>query len=231
MNEYSIFCSNPLERYEAFIKRATIRGDLQKGIDNATNYFGKLQALRNYYLSVEKEILEAHNKNCQIWQCSYPMDWSLIQTPIEQSAWQSIRGIGRVVLYPQYPALNYHLDFGNPGFKIGLEIDGKNFHTNKERDLKRDTELKKHGWTIYRVSGAEMMRTDIKDWQYISDYGVECEDEKVECLRDWILHTGEGVITAIRVQYFETYRYNYDDYLEATYVSLCKETLMEHRLI
>lgn len=84
------------------------------------------------------------------------MDWFTKFTPIEDDAWQCIRGRG-VPLYPQYPVLKYFLDFGNPYFKIGLELDGAQWHDYR-KDKARDEALHREGWKIFRVPGSEAVK-------------------------------------------------------------------------
>lgn len=197
--------------------------ELNISMENAFNYYHKLVAIRKYYLQNELEIIQHKDT----WHSSYPIDWPSFMTPIEFRAWGSIRSKGRVVLYPQYPALNYHLDFGNPGLKIGLELDGKKFH-DKERDAERDSKLKAIGWTIYRISGSEMMKEDYKEWFEINE--MEFEDDKIEALREWILHSGDGVIEAIKLIHFTGFK-DSEDYMYNKYISYCHETLENHRLV
>jgi very-short-patch-repair endonuclease len=61
-------------------------------------------------------------------------------------------------LVTQHPALRYRLDFALPDRKIGFEIDGYAYHSDKdtfERDRKRQRELELGGWRIIRFSGKE----------------------------------------------------------------------------
>ena len=75
----------------------------------------------------------------------YFIDWLLDFSPIEEIAWNSIRSRG-VPLYPQFSLFNYFIDFANPVLKIGLEMDGKEFH-DTEKDRERDTKLAEY-WPI-----------------------------------------------------------------------------------
>lgn len=206
---------------------------LEEEYARATNYFQKLDALAKYYNTLHPEIMQGHEKSPSKFYTSYPIDWSRIFTPIESMAWHSIRTKGRVVLYPQYPALNYHLDFANPGYKIVLELDGKNFH-KRDRDFIRDLELKQNGWTVYRITGAEMHINDYKDWFDIEEEGITEQDDKIECIKDWILNSGDGVIEAIKQVHFEKislYRWDDEEYdpVWAAFYDACHETLYKHR--
>ncbi len=197
-------------------------------IEQIESYFDKLDYIKKFYQDNEKSILKSFEKSKKIYYHSYPFDWYLIFTPIESLAWHCIRSKG-IVLYPQYPVLNYHLDFANPGLKIGLELDGAEFH-DKEKDLKRDKKLRELGWTIFRISGKEMNRTHFKTFM---DFEEEHEEyEKREHLRHWILETGDGVIEAIKVIYFsdqDSPFYKTD--IGFNYFYYCERTLREHQLI
>jgi hypothetical protein len=78
----------------------------------------------------------------------------IFMTPIEQNFWSDIRSVG-LVMYPQYPAQGFFLDFANPAAKVGVECDGAEFHTDWKRDRERQAVLEGHGWRIYRISGRE----------------------------------------------------------------------------
>jgi hypothetical protein len=125
----------------------------------------------------------------------YFLPWGETFTPIEYQAWWSIRmrGIG---LFHQYPVLNYFLDFGNPYLKIGLELDGRDFH-NAEKDLKRDNRLLEQGWRIFRIAGSECYRTPLN----LED--IERDDPDYwDMVRDWFINTSAGVIEALSIRYF-----------------------------
>lgn len=198
-------------------------GKLKQDVYQSNNYFQKLSAIARYWKNHEQDILEHSRTNPCRWYTSYPIDWSLIQTPVEQDAWISIRRKGQIVLYPQYPVLNYHVDFGNPFFKIALEIDGKDYHKDKQKDHLRDQELKANGWTVFRVTGSEMWRNDYKDFNDIDR--EEWRDEYYREISDWIMKTGDGVIEAIRQFYFLK---SIDRIADYSLLSLCESSLYEH---
>jgi very-short-patch-repair endonuclease len=218
-----IIASNMHQIVERFKRTEQLKQDITK----ASNYFQKLSAIKSYYQSVESELLDHYYKNPLQYYDSYPTDWSKIFTPIEEMAWNAIRSKGRVVLYPQYPALEYFLDFANPGLKIALELDGKNFH-NKERDFIRDLDLKRDGWIIYRITGKEMYR-DCKEW---FDIEYLPEEDKIEEIDKWILNTGDGVIEAIRQVHFNESFFRTDeetDYVYTRFCENCLQTLELHK--
>lgn len=196
----------------------------------ATSYMAKLRALREYYAEFSGDIIAYHSSGGRGWYDSYPVNWNKLFTPIEKNAWYSIRAKGHITLYPQYPVNNYYLDFGNPWLKIGLELDGKAYH-NKERDILRDVELKTEGWTIYRVTGSEMMNQFYKD---LSDFSNDELDERWnedfnsvwQQLKYWITNTGDGVIEAIKRVHFLDSADEWNEFRQ-----LCVESLEAHRLV
>lgn len=108
----------------------------------------------------------------------YAWDGSGIEfTPIERAAWADIREAG-LVLYPQWPAMGYFLDFANPAANIAIECDGRQYH-DASRDRARDAVLAASGWTVYRIPGAVCL----------GDTREEIDEEgrviavKSECLR------------------------------------------------
>lgn len=210
--------------YNEMVKRQSERLRWYSLFESAETYIDKLKALRLYYILNEEKIISCSKKCLYRWYDSYTVDWSLIFTPIEQFAWNSIRCKGRIVLYPQYPVLGYFIDFANPYLKIGLELDGKKYH-NKDSDTKRDYELKQIGWRIYRVSGSEMNNNDYNDF---SDFGSDeyCHDDKYTEIKNWIINTGDGVIEAIKQVHFYG-RECYEDW----FTKLCYDTLETHCLI
>lgn len=75
-------------------------------------------------------------------------------TPIEEWFWADAR-TADLILYPQYPVGGFFVDFANPVAKVAIECDGAAFHADKAKDLARDQELSRLGWTVYRITGAD----------------------------------------------------------------------------
>lgn len=140
------------------------------------------------------------------WVDPYAFDWLEIFTPIESSAWQSIRGLG-IPLYPQYPIDSIFVDFGDPVKKIALECDGKDFH-NKQDDTIRDNFLNSIGWTVFRVTGSECYKPGLNLEPLLIDLHNEAIrqidfDAKIE---DWAMNSSDGVISAIAWNYYNKAR-------------------------
>ncbi|MEP6949565.1 MAG: hypothetical protein ABI863_09845 [Ginsengibacter sp.] len=82
----------------------------------AKTVFEKQEILRKYYLENELQITDLAERNLRKSFNINAFEWYRLFTPIEMYAWEFIR-ISGVILYPQYPALNYMLDFWEPLFK------------------------------------------------------------------------------------------------------------------
>lgn len=169
------------------------------------NSYERIVKIRQYYDSMNRHILSQEDGRELHHYMPYLIDWQFVLNKVEYMAWMDIRYMGSLPLYPQYPVLSYVLDFGSPHKKVGFEIDGKDFH-DKKKDIIRDIELKKEGWTIFRVSGTEMMRTRVRDYNEIYcakdlDYNSLSENDKEE-LEKYFSTTGRGVLEAIKIFYF-----------------------------
>lgn len=114
-------------------------------------------AIRAFYREADPEIMAAGSWewgiDSYLWQ-----NGMLSLTPIEQWLWHDIRAAG-AVLYPQYPVGRFFVDFGNPVAKVAVECDGAAYHQDADKDARRDAELRRMGWSVYRITG-RVCRTD-----------------------------------------------------------------------
>lgn len=154
--------------------------------------------IRSHYEVFERLIFKCSEKHPTKWASPYcGIDWIALFTPIEDQTWQAIRCYGKVPLYPQYPVGNYFIDFANPVYKVGIECDGKEWHTDKEKDGNRDLYLFKMGWTIFRIPGKDCFK---QSENYFERYDYE-EEENYEILKIYY-STIEGLLKAIGTIYF-----------------------------
>lgn len=84
----------------------------------------------------------------------YAWDGLIHMTPIEKLLWGDIRD-ANAVFYPQYPVERFFVDFANPVAKVAIECDGAAYHTDVEKDMRRDARLRELGWSVYRITGRE----------------------------------------------------------------------------
>ena len=136
----------------------------------------KWSSIRKIYTEITPTILRQSQEDINSWVDPYFYDWIPDSTPIEDMAWQCIRGNHSIPMYPQYPALHYFIDFANPYLKIGVELDGAVWH-NEEKDRKRDELLAADGWKIYRVSGRECNSNILSKPEFAERYREVMEAE------------------------------------------------------
>lgn len=187
------------------------------------NYFNRLRIAGQYWKENEERILKNSTSNPRLWFHAEAFDWNVLFSPIEMDAWIALRG-KCTPMYPQYPVLKYYVDFGNPYFKIAIELDGKDYH-DPVKDRNRDLELHAGGWKVFRISGSEMARQfkavdDFEDWEWKENF-----DEVISEVRHWILETGDGVIEAISRVYFSKGPLSR---IDQEIYAFCQRTLQNH---
>lgn len=87
-----------------------------------------------------------------------------LESPIEAAFWRAyIEGQPRELtgLKPQHEVFDgrYRLDFALPDKKIGIELDGYAWHSDRKtftKDRARQRELELDGWRLIRFSGSEI---------------------------------------------------------------------------
>jgi very-short-patch-repair endonuclease len=156
--------------------------------------FAKFLEIRETYAALLPEWMEIYEATGDMRHNPYFMDWQF--TPIERNVWSDIRQLG-LPFYPQLPALNYFLDFGNPFLKIGIGCDGKAWH-DKELDRARDARLAAAGWMIFRLEGHKCMRV-VDTVQF---GGLDEDEAHVDDLGLYFGTTSEGILQAIKQKYF-----------------------------
>jgi very-short-patch-repair endonuclease len=189
--------------------RSDLRSRLQELREEYTASAGQWRAreiLREVYDMLAPLLLWSAAKNGTHVQVEpYPLDWLLTFSHIEFSAWQDIRQNPNVALYPEYPVGQYFIDFANPALMVGVELDGKDYH-GAEKDWRRDIELLRMGWLIFRVPGTEAWKAEEtpEEWQQRMRY----EEREVDSnglhyakLR-YYMESSEGFIRALGVVLF-----------------------------
>lgn len=187
---------------------------------------GKWNHFRRIYEDLTPRILEtAESHGVRKWMYAYSYDWISHFSDAEDACWCSIRS-KKVVLYPQYPLMNYLLDFGNPFLKIGLEIDGKDYH-DTESDKERDERCWAKGWRIFRVPAALCYTP------YKSFYDTHRRDLTEADMNNWFLNSLDGVVEAIQIVYFtEPSEFcESEDDEDSEVLDLAYKTLKKHRLV
>lgn len=73
-------------------------------------------------------------------------------------AWLRIPGAPE--LSPQHPVGRFRLDFAIPEQRIGVEVDGYEYHHTREQfiaDRKRQRIIEMQGWTVVRFAAVEVL--------------------------------------------------------------------------
>lgn len=153
-----------------------------------------LNDIRKHYEVLTPKIYTSHAHR---WVSPYGWisNWPDLMTPIEFQTWQAIRTYGQIPLYPQYPVGKYFTDFANPNLGVAIECDGKEFHQDKEKDLKRDEDLFSMGYVVYRISGSDCFKTPSDDYYNIASF--DNEREKYDILRTFYENTVEGLLMSL----------------------------------
>lgn len=193
---------------------------------------------RQVYMENISDIIGTSKKDIKKWDNSYYLNWRNHFSPIEEIAWDSIREMGNLVLYPQFPVFNHFIDFANPYLKIGVELDGKDYH-DIEKDTERDFKLQRFGWKIFRISGKEANQTYLTNNE-LDDKEI-VNEEKIRQVQNWILNSCDGILTAIKYWYFsndEEKENNFKFYINIEeneevidIYSLAKLSLERHNLV
>lgn len=196
-----------------------LKNDMHKLYAAAEKITDKWGVLRYVYQHNHEKIMAASRRHIRGTVDPYFVDWMRDASPIETRAWIDIRGLG-TPLYPQFPLFNYFVDFANPYLKVGIEMDGKDWH-DPVKDRARDEFLASVGWHIYRITGKEAHKiVEIPD----SGERYKYDDHEMDViLEDYFLNTSEGVIAALDRVYFEGAS-------SGETIELCLKTLDAHRL-
>lgn len=181
--------------------------------------------IRSHYDYLTPLIIKRSKRHPGAWTSPYcgSVDWIKIFTPIEYDTWHSIRSNGKVPLYPQYPVLNFIVDFANPYLKIIVECDGADFHLDKSKDNDRDFKLNKSGWKVYRISGSDCCRVPSADYY---DLIYHFEEDRVKILNDFYDNTVDGLIRALSIVYCKDNYYK-DEYINERKIA---EACLSNRL-
>lgn len=139
--------------------------------------------LAKHYEAAHDEIMAAprHQYGIDPYAWDEGKGW-VWMTPIESAIWSDIRCVG-IVMYPQYPACGFFLDFANPRAKVAIECDGREFH-DREADSRRDARLALDGWRVYRLTGRDCLKND------------DLDDEG-----DWLVSPGTALCREIGAEY------------------------------
>jgi very-short-patch-repair endonuclease len=162
-------------------------------IKHAEEIGERFSALRAIYSTIGPDLVEAGRE----WTDPYNFDFCAMQSPIERLLWSDIRG-NMLGLYPEYPVSRFYVDFYNPAIRVGIEADGKQWHS-KERDTARDNEIfQVAGAALIRVTGAECHRGADTPYYRLHE-GLITKENYDHFLEEWYLKSSAGVVKAMSV--------------------------------
>jgi uncharacterized protein DUF559 len=196
--------------------------------------FGKrCNLVRQAYMEMGDTVLQAAQRGDIVEPYFLPWNEFWKKSPPEFDTWWSIRYYC-LPLYPQYPLLNYFVDFGDPWQRIGLEADGRSYH-DEGKDLRRDEELFELGWKVFRIPAAQTRPGYLGPNDEFRELDERAQRAR---LSRWLLKTSDGVIQALKVLYYERRTpseyatwYGLSDEIGALFIQRCYETLERHRLV
>jgi very-short-patch-repair endonuclease len=212
---------------DAFVRNRRLR----QGYDESKTMGDKWGHIRQVWQEHMPTVMAAPADQ---WVDPYFVDWDFSRA--ESATWSALRSSTHIApLYPQVPVFNWFVDFGNPRRRVGLEVDGKQWHT-PEKDRERDQQLWSQDWRIFRVPAREFLSDDSGElWQRYEercewlrsdgrDPQEESDPEILEIAEAYMLTTGNGVVEAIAAQYFRAK-------LEWPFDRFILATLSHHRLV
>lgn len=83
-------------------------------------------------------------------------------SPAEERFWRRANRLRSMGMVGQHRIAGYRVDFAIPKKRIVIEIDGYGYHTGRRKfaaDAIRQRRIQKAGWTVIRLSGADVYRS------------------------------------------------------------------------
>jgi|GEM_PF-3328785 len=118
-------------------------------------------------------------------------------SPAEQEMWLAIK-CSQTFLFPEVPVLKYFIDFGHLHLRVGLEVDGKDFH-DQQLDMARDLELWQCGWVIFRIPAREVLSDLNRAPEEDDDFW---HPNNLDQIQDFLTSTGEGLLRCLEWRFF-----------------------------
>ncbi len=126
--------------------------------------------LESYFSNVRKRYKEHEDLILGLTQiCPYSLGIDFVLSPTEDQVWYVIRFLG-IPMFPHYPIGKYFVDFADPKKKIAIEVDGREYHLDRIKDQKRESKIKKAGWSIIRFPGYFVFRSEDDFYDEYEDF-------------------------------------------------------------
>ena len=148
----------------------------------------KLNLFRRFHENNNDLLPLNEKKKYRLKQELYLLSLDIGLSPIEMILYDELY-TSNLPFFPQFPVLNYMVDFCDPVKKIIIECDGLAYH-NLKKDLIRDSRLIKAGYKVFRLSAKTIMN---------DNSAIEDEiDEAENCL-----HENHPDLVFLYEEYFE----------------------------
>jgi very-short-patch-repair endonuclease len=149
------------------------------------------QIRNSIYSFKERENIREQYKSDPIMRHPYQVKWKF--SPLENICWGEIRCTYETRHFrPEYPIGKYFVDFADPINKVVLECDSKKFHSDKEKDKLRQTEIELEGWKVFRLTPKMILsniyeeiilrKIDLEQYECEEEIQEEIEKYKNECI-------------------------------------------------
>lgn len=166
--------------WEPVSERAMIHRAIQP-VHDAREGGPRFNAIRALYDLAMPRIAKMPHHRWAFDPSAWADEWTVgtaLFTPIEYQFFQEMRMRG-VVMYPQFPVGRYFVDFGHPGPKVAVECDGRAYHRDRDRDERREAEIRALGWTVFRLPGSDCFKLWTPEDAFDSEY--EANEFRREC--------------------------------------------------
>ena len=147
------------------------------------------QQLSDHWHREFKESGSVHQDDiyCTYFGIAYQSECS----PAERLMWCELRShwfSGGFV--PEFKVGRYFIDFADLKKKVGIEVDGKEYHEDWERDAERDAYLRDQGWKIYRLPAKALYR-DYEDaiWEEFNCRPWDVDVDKLRLIHEALSFT------------------------------------------
>jgi very-short-patch-repair endonuclease len=126
----------------------------------------------------------------------WPHNWTAYMSPIECNVWGDIRSHG-LPLYPQLPIGPYFADFASPSLRLVIEVDGRAYHLDKQKDAQRQKYLESVGYEVHRVDG----HTTFADVGVLEEKWAqqELDQEQIESAKRLLIERGCAELLVIEL--------------------------------
>ncbi len=127
---------------------------------------------KDWHLAKDGEVRMLMSWSWDEMDC-FGLDFHKELSPPEEIAWDLLKTY-RLFMLPQFPVKRYFADFANPFLKIIIEIDGKKWHKDVEKDNARQRDIEGDGWRFVRFPASAVFAS--KEEAFKKEFSMSFED-------------------------------------------------------